>query len=388
MIWPITFWRKPYPKYLSTTDVTMKLTYSDLANNWINLHIEAENIQYTLYVSSLANDCILELLNATIQLQRQSDEEFVVFWEEPSSYIWRLKRENDWVIIQRYFLKDYIPIESFTTKYLNDAEIVDSFAVEMKTLTNQVIRFVGAFQDSPGIERYADMWNHEFPANKLKCLKGLRRTAERHLKKGFVDEVSIGSQFARAIQLLRSLVASQSLQIEPPFSQDFIDAVCSEFNLTLPLSIVEWLTYCNGMDMAFGYLNGIDEVTNFCNREHISHWKERGWIPIAGDGCGNYYLVVKYETQDESLYPVVFVDHEDSAIGENGENQLCNRISYIVASDLPHFLEVVLLYQEHHIQYQNKDDDEYPDFWWPFDKERMLQFDPNIDKIEIIKPWD
>ena len=367
----------------------MKLTYSDLDHGWIALHVEAGNVRYTLQVSSLLNDCILELLNATTQFQRSSHEEFVVFWEEPSSFVWRLKKENNWVLIQRYFLKDYQPVNTFVAKYLKDAELVDTFVTDVKTLTNQVIRFVSVFQDSPGIKRYEEAWHHEFPVNALKCLKGLRRTAERHPAKEFSCEVPADSQFAKAMQILHPLVASEKINPEPGLSQDIIDVVCLEANIAIPPPIAEWLLYCNGIStMAHGSLYGLDEVTDYS--EYTSHWKDRGWTPIGGDGCGSYYLVVKHETSGRGLYPVVFADHEDSVMGieENDEHQICNRISYIVASDLPHFLEAIFLYQEHNIRCENRDDNEYLNFWWPFDKEHVLQFDPDINQFEFIKPWD
>ena len=303
-----------------------------------------------------------------------------MFWEQPPSYVWRLKLENDWVLVQRYYLKYYDPVGTFLVKYLEEAELVDTFVTDLKTLTNQVIRFVGAFQDSPGIKRYEEAWRHDFPLNTLKCLKGLRRTAERKRPKEFTTEIPADSQFAKAMQILQPLVASKIIYPEPGLSQNLIDAICEETNLTLPPPIAEWLLYCNGIPgMAFGDLYGLNGVTDYS--EYTLHWKMRNWVPIAGDGCGSYYLVVKHETQEGIRYPVVFADHEDSVVEENGDNQLCNRISYLVASDLPHFLEAIFLKQ-------CRDDDKSLEFWWPFDKERVLQFDPDIDKIGIVKAWE
>jgi hypothetical protein len=288
--------------------------------------------------------------------------------------------ENDWVLIQRYFLKDYDPVDTFLAKYLNDAELVDVFVTDLKTLTNQVIRFVGAFQDSPGIKRYQEAWGREFPLNELKCLKGLRGTSECKRTKEFSSEVPVDSQFAKAIQILRSLVATKSVNPDPGLSLDIIDAICQEANLMLPPQVVEWLTCCNGIstNMAHGSLYGLAEAINY--DEHVSHWRARGWTPIGDDGCGSYYLVIKHETPEGTLYPVVFADHEDS------DTMVLDRITYLVASDLPHFLEVIFLNQEHDDKY--RDSDEEVDFWWPFEKDRVLEYDPDMDKIEITKPWE
>ncbi|MCL2349146.1 MAG: SMI1/KNR4 family protein [Planctomycetaceae bacterium] len=205
------------------------------------------------------------------------------------------------------------------------------------------------------------------------------------------------STFENANKMLRQLVDADVLQPEPGRSLEQITETEKKYGFILPPPIVEWLTYCGGISMmAHGVLYGLDEITDdFCS-EHTSHWKKREWTPIGGDGCGSYYLVVKREERVGTAYPpvfidrypVVFVDHEDSAIEEDGESRLCNHITYMVASDLPHFLEAIFLYQEHGEQYRDCEGGEYPDFWWPFDKTRVRQFDPDIEKIGIIAPWD
>jgi len=200
-------------------------------------------------------------------------------------------------------------------------------------------------------------------------------------------KLSYSDFFAKVVELLRALTESGILEPKPGITHDFIETIDAEEDWQmLPPPLAEWLTYCNGIfGMSFGDLYGYGEGIDY--DELTSHWKQRHWTPIAGDGCGSYYLMIKHETREGTLYPVVFADHEDSVIEENGENQLCNRISYLVASDLPHFLEAIFRHQEHYEQCRNRDDDEYLDFWWPFDKTKVRQFDPNIEKIGIITPW-
>ncbi len=189
--------------------------------------------------------------------------------------------------------------------------------------------------------------------------------------------------FAKALKLLHQLTEAGICKPRPGLTAEEITAICEKSKTSLPPSVAEWWTYCNGVDLFSAELYGIGGGWS----EFTAHWKERDWTPIAGDGCGSNYLVVKVETRDGLLYPVVFADHEHSVIEENGENQLCNQISYIVASDLPHFLEAVFLNELHDREHPDRDDDEYLNFWWPFDKDRIREFDPNIEKAGIVTPW-
>lgn len=194
------------------------------------------------------------------------------------------------------------------------------------------------------------------------------------------------SPFFRAVELLKQLTDAGVCVPCPGVTLEKIEESSKKYNRPIPPPIAEWLTYCNGVDCLAADVYGLGGVLS--RGEYTEHWEGRGWTPIASDGCGSNYIVVKRETREGTLYPVVFADHEDSVIEDNGENQLCNRISYIVASDLPHFLEAVFLNELHHAEHSDCDDGEYFNFWFPFDKERVRQFDPNIENIGIITPWD
>ena len=157
----------------------MKLSYTKFEHGWLVLHVETEGVSYSLWASSVLNDVILDLINAAIQLQKQSKDEYVVFWEEPSSHVWHLQQENNRIAVTRYYLEDYAPFSPFASKILKEVEPMDAFETDLKTLTNQVIRFVSAFQDSPGIEEYQKAWRFEFPRAEMKALKELRQVNSR-----------------------------------------------------------------------------------------------------------------------------------------------------------------------------------------------------------------
>jgi cell wall assembly regulator SMI1 len=96
-------------------------------------------------------------------------------------------------------------------------------------------------------------------------------------------------------------------------------------------------------------------------------WKDRAWIPLANDGCGNFYLLAA--RNDFGIgHPVFFVDSASDP----------NLPAYIVASDMDHFLTGVLVREL-----------EGPFAGWPFDRDAMLEFDPQMAKYRGLPfPWD
>ena len=87
-------------------------------------------------------------------------------------------------------------------------------------------------------------------------------------------------------------------------------------------------------------------------------------MPIAGDGCGNYF-VLALNSADLPLRPVYFIDHEVD-FGVPG---------YAVASGLWHFLRGVLR-------------KERGDFYWPFKAKQALALDPDLKRIRGAPlPW-
>lgn len=103
------------------------------------------------------------------------------------------------------------------------------------------------------------------------------------------------------------------------------------FGLPLPSQLVEWLTFCNGPCIAQGGVFGIRPDRKFL--DIIAHvelnlpWLQKYWLPIAGDGCGNYYVLVLDPGNPESC-PIFFIDHEVDY----------DELSSQAALDLWHFL--------------------------------------------------
>lgn len=148
----------------------------------------------------------------------------------------------------------------------------------------------------------------------------------------------------------------------------------AETGMTLPPELREWLRMCNGSYAGQGGINGVGVVDFLCidsNYQWHPEWKENGWFPIAGDGCGDEYILAG-KLGGGASHPVFFIDHESDMVEPD----------YLVASDLWHFLYFLL-----------RDDEEYrqtEESHWPFDQEFMLVNDPDILRYQgvISLPWE
>jgi cell wall assembly regulator SMI1 len=162
---------------------------------------------------------------------------------------------------------------------------------------------------------------------------------------------------------------------DPP--EDTLPEGCSDADLTgfeertkisIPADLRTWLKVSNGPCVGPGGLFGIRPNRAYlCIESRLDifpSWKTKKWIPVAGDGCGNYYLIPTLNDYGKG-FPVVFVDTIASP----------DSPAYIVSSDIGHFL-VSLLEQE-----LGAGD-------WPFNEKSVVQHDPNILKFKCVKlPW-
>jgi cell wall assembly regulator SMI1 len=100
-------------------------------------------------------------------------------------------------------------------------------------------------------------------------------------------------------------------------------------------------------------------------------WKEKGWLPIAGDGVGNYY-VIDTKISRAGTNPVYFLDHERDL----------DHPQYIVASDLWKFL---LFLFKREIEWKKT-----RTATWPFNKSIVLADDPVLSEYQgiVSLPWE
>jgi cell wall assembly regulator SMI1 len=110
-----------------------------------------------------------------------------------------------------------------------------------------------------------------------------------------------------------------------------LDAMQREIGFPIPASLRRWLALCNGYHAGPGGLFGsrpdypdldIAWIADLWSEE----WSER-WLPIAGDGCGDYYVV---DVSVGAPLPdaVYFIDCGYDA----------SQFAYAVGSSIPRFL--------------------------------------------------
>ena len=174
------------------------------------------------------------------------------------------------------------------------------------------------------------------------------------------------------IARIKSLLEQVPQPPGEPLPNGISDVECDDLEarmgIPLPLEFRKWLNMSNGPCVGPGGFYGIrtqrphlDIETHFVR--HPS-WKVRKWVPIAGDGCGNYYVLsTSYEFGRGK--PVLFVDTHVSS----------EEPAFIVASDIEHFLVFIL-----ERELGKKD--------WPFGAESVIRSDPRILEFTGVNlPW-
>ena len=152
-----------------------------------------------------------------------------------------------------------------------------------------------------------------------------------------------------------------------PATEDQIRSAETVFGTEFPAQWREFLQYLNGPCIGPGGVLGVDAERSALDFGRVLDsyptWRTKRWIPVGGDGCGNYYVLIVCE---DGTAPVGFVDTISSP----------DEIAYVVASDLWHFLSSIL----------KKELEETP---WPFSREQVLRDDPNLETCTIAPmPWE
>jgi hypothetical protein len=94
-------------------------------------------------------------------------------------------------------------------------------------------------------------------------------------------------------------------------------------------------------------------------------WGARKWLPVAGDGCGNYYLLASANDFGAG-FPVVFVEPTVDVSSP----------AYVAASGLWNFLDFML-------------SKELAKSGWPFGMAEVVARDPGILRVTGVPlPWE
>ena len=167
-------------------------------------------------------------------------------------------------------------------------------------------------------------------------------------------------------QLLSIVPRNPDRQVAGGADDDELADLERRLNRSLPGELIDWLRVCKGEAIGPGGLYGArPDVSHLDMAEELNHhnnWRTRGWLPVAGDGCGNAYVLI---TERGSTGGVGFVDTMTDV----------DAIDYIVASDLWHFLRFLLLRETGHQG-------------WPFDRQAVVAADPGMAEMPSpLLPW-
>lgn len=145
--------------------------------------------------------------------------------------------------------------------------------------------------------------------------------------------------------------------------------------IELPNELKSWFRRCNGANVK---PSGLDSLFSkhelVCLDWHLKEypaWKQRGWFPLASDGCGNLYIMTaRIVIGPTGTHPVCFLDQNNFA-----------KPSYAVASGV--WIFVYLLLQDELLRERGMRT------FWPFDKQAVLAVDPPLAECrDIPLPWE
>jgi len=172
---------------------------------------------------------------------------------------------------------------------------------------------------------------------------------------------------------VKDLVARSSSPPDEPLPAGATDWAIAELEqrtgLEVPGDLRSFLLFSNGPCVGPGGLMGINAVKKSLDMEHVlglyPKWLEKGWIPAAGDGCGNYYLVVTRNDFGPGE-PVVFIETIESH----------DTPAFVVASGMWQFVRFLLR-------------KELGESRWPFARDEVVAADPGILSFRGVSlPWE
>lgn len=179
----------------------------------------------------------------------------------------------------------------------------------------------------------------------------------------------------QGVALVDKVPRPPGYSLPPGATESAISEFESSTGLPLPIELREWLSTCNAPCIGPGGLYGIAPARNSLSiREHLAsepEWIRKGWIPVAGDGNGDYYVLDSHTGAAES-HPVYFLDHEISL----------KEPAYIVASNLWQFLRFLLQAELDRLQNRSSG--------WPFNEASVLKADPELGRcgVNVPLPWE
>jgi cell wall assembly regulator SMI1 len=178
----------------------------------------------------------------------------------------------------------------------------------------------------------------------------------------------------KALNLLREEELRYNCKKFTPADKNEVARFEKHYGILLDANCKEWLLISNGSDAGQGGFYGIGHEKNSIqiNYEVHPYWILAQWVPVAGDGFGNTYLV---DCSDASTRGYIFF------IDSYGD---ASKITYYVSSNFWMFMYMMLISNSNNDYDINECED-----LWPFNKDFVLSIDPGIVKAPSeLLPWN
>lgn len=195
------------------------------------------------------------------------------------------------------------------------------------------------------------------------------RSAVLEMPKSMSGEVGMLNDWLDIETLLRELALPPGKRLPSGADESVIREMEISFGRKVPDELRALLTISNGPCVGAGGIFGFATADQHLDIKFywsiFPAWRERGWIPVAGDGCGNYYVLVTGR-EFGAIRPVIFV--EASVDADSG--------AYIAASGLRSFCKFYLKAGTGEKR-------------WPYGDEYVIEHDPDVlRREEIALPWE
>jgi len=179
-----------------------------------------------------------------------------------------------------------------------------------------------------------------------------------------------------AVEALRHYVqdhGDQHTNLGKPRDQKTAEWTAGLVQVALPPSYLKVLEKHDGLTYElFSLMTSLEVYANFRDRWGMPH---RYW-PVAGDGCGNYYVLAMDKIGASGESPVGFIETMESA----------TEPAYWAASSYAHF--VFFLSTRHCAEKGCSKFITYPStIAWPFDPTFVLSIDPDLERIQPKAGW-
>jgi cell wall assembly regulator SMI1 len=168
-------------------------------------------------------------------------------------------------------------------------------------------------------------------------------------------------------QLLPRLERDPAQPLPSGASDQELDELTARVDTPLPDELTAWLRICKGAAIGPGGVFGARPDSDFLDLavylDEYPTWRADGWFPIAGDGTGNYYVLLTKGPQ------AGFIGFIEAVVDPD-------RLDYLVASNLWSFLR--FLFRR-----------DLGARGWPFDRATVLADDPHLaDAPAKLQPWN